>query len=285
MFRGWQQRRLGAGTGLGWLVFVAAACGVDERDFAGGEAGVTAGLGGGAGAGTPAAGGSAVGLGGAPGLAGAAGATSGGAASGAASGVAGAAAGGAGPGAAAGAGGSSPGAAGTGAITSTCSVAQLLVNGGFEAGAEPWVQFTSGTDQLVYDSTQAEYEGVIPHGGQRLGWLGGVPNETNRLSQTVTLPADVLELSFSGALRIQIFEAHALIDFLRITLVTPDRRVPLYEFDNGDATDDWIELGAPIDVAAYAGRAVTLEFESEIGTGPGTNFYLDDLALIPDCGP
>jgi hypothetical protein len=126
---------------------------------------------------------------------------------------------------------------------------------------------------------------VIPHGGQRLGWLGGVPNETNRLSQAVTLPADVLALSFVGALRIQIFEQHALIDFLRITLVTPGQRVPLYEFDNGDATDDWIDLDAPIDVAAYAGQAVTLEFESEIGMGPGTNFFLDDLALIPDCGP
>jgi hypothetical protein len=147
------------------------------------------------------------------------------------------------------------------------------------------VQFTTGTDQLVYDSTQAGYDGVIPHGGQYLGWLGGVPSETNRLSQTVTLPADVLELSFSGVLRIQIFEQHALIDFLRITLVTPGQRVPLYEFDNGDATDDWIDLAVPIDVAAYAGQAVTLEFESEIGMGPGTNFFLDDLALVPDCGP
>jgi hypothetical protein len=214
--------------------------------------------------------------------------TAGGASGGAASGGAasgGSAAGGSASGGSAGVGGGAPGAAGTGAVTSTCSVPQLLTNGGFEAGAEPWVSFSTGTDQLVYDSTQPGYEGVIPHGGQRLGWLGGVPNETNRLSQTVTLPADVLLLSFAGALRIQIFEQHALIDFLRITLVTPGSRVPLYEFDNGDATDDWIDLDVPIDVAAYAGQALTLEFESEIGNGPGTNFFLDDLTLIPDCGP
>jgi hypothetical protein len=30
------------------------------------------------------------------------------------------------------------------------------------------------------------------------------------------------------------------------------------------------------------GQALTLDIESQIGLGPGTNFFLDDLALIPE---
>jgi aminopeptidase S len=175
--------------------------------------------------------------------------------------------------------------AGAGGATSSCSIDQLLSNGDFEAGSEPWVSFTTGQDALIYDSSEETYAGVLAHGGQRLGWLGGVPNETNRLSQTVTLPANALRLTFAGALRIQLFEEHPIVDFLRISLVASGQRLPLFEFDNGDATDDWFDIGVPVDVTPYAGQALTLEIETQIGAGPGTNFYVDDLALVPGCSP
>lgn len=180
---------------------------------------------------------------------------------------------------------SKPGAAVTGGAVSSCGVAELLGNGGFEAGSAPWVSFSTGQVELIYDATLAEYDGVTPHGGSRLGWLGGVPNETNRLSQTLTLPPDVRQLSFIGSIEIQVFEQHTLIDFLRVTLVVPGARLPLLELDNGDAGQDWVDMASSLDVAPYAGEDVTLELESQIGDGPGTNFFLDDPSLVPECEP
>lgn len=181
-----------------------------------------------------------------------------------------------------GSGGAGSGNAGSGSAAPPSAVAQLLINGDFEAGVEPWASFTTGQDALIYDATQAGYEGVPAHGGQRLGWLGGVADETNRLSQTVNLPLQATRLTFAGALRVQIFEQHAIVDFLRVTVSVAGQRLPLLEFDNGDASDDWVDVRTTLDVSAFVGQTLTLDIESQIGIGPGTNFFLDDLALIPE---
>jgi hypothetical protein len=290
-------------AGLGALL-CCMSCGVDDREFngnapdcpSGTRCAEQAGLGAGAGkspgsSGATAAAGPAL-----PGLAGAgggAGSTSGGGGTAPASlggseplgGVGGSEAAGAGgtPGAPGAIGG--PSAAIPGGPVSTCGVAQLLTNGGFEAGSAPWSSFTTGQDELIYDATLASYDGVAPRGGSHLGWLGGVANEINRLSQTVTLPEDVVALSFTGSMQIQVFEQHAPIDFVRITLVVPDARLALLAFGNGDAGQSWVDIAASLDVASYAGQEVTLELESQIGDGPGTNFFLDDLSLVPACEP
>jgi hypothetical protein len=196
------------------------------------------------------------------------------------SGGASAAAGGSAAVAGSGGAGASGGNASSGGAAST--TVQLLSNAGFESGSEPWVSFTTGQDPLVYDATQAGYEGVPAHGGQRLGWLGGVADETNRLSQTVSLPVQATRLTFAGSLRVQIFEQHDIIDFLRVSLTVAGQRLPLLEFDNGDASSDWLDMTTAVDVSAFAGQAITLELESQIGMGPGTNFFVDDLALIPE---
>lgn len=162
---------------------------------------------------------------------------------------------------------------------------ELLGNGGFEAGLAPWLAFTTGDDPLDYSAGDPTVE-ITPFAGQRMGWLGGVPSEVNRLSQEVTLPTNATSVTLGGAVRIQIFEPHALIDFLRGSLVAPGQRIPIFERNNGDATEDWVTLSAPpVDIAAFAGQTLTLELESEIGVGPGTNFFLDDLSLIVECGP
>jgi hypothetical protein len=182
----------------------------------------------------------------------------------------------------AGAGGSAIGSAGA----SGCPT-NLLLDGGFESASTPWVSFTTGQDPLIYDATEQTYEGVTPHGGQRLGWLGGVPSETNRLSQTVSVPAVATGLALQCSIRIQIFEVHPNIDFLRIRLVIAGQPVPLGEFTNGNAGNDWFDFTPPPATVMTNGQAIsaTLEIESEIGAGPGTNFYVDDLALVPSCAP
>lgn len=175
--------------------------------------------------------------------------------------------------------------AGAAADPSTCG-SDILSNGGFEAGLEPWIAETTGQDPLTYDAVDSADKGVIPFGGQRLAWLGGVPDETNRLSQKVLLPAAATRVTLRGALRIQVFEPHTIVDFLRATWVISGQRIAVFEYDNGDATEDWFDFATtPLDVRAYSGQELTLEIESEIGIGPGTNFFLDDLSLVAECSP
>ena len=42
---------------------------------------------------------------------------------------------------------------------------------------------------------------------------------------------------------------------------------------------------ATIPISADAAFSLISELESEIGAGPGTNFFVDDLALVPTCAP
>jgi hypothetical protein len=174
---------------------------------------------------------------------------------------------------------------GTAGGSSSCA-GELLGNGGFETGLAPWVAFTTGQDPLVYDASVSAEQGVTPYAGQRLGWLGGVARETNRLSQSVTLAADASRLTFAGVLRIQVDGQHDVIDFLRASLVASGQRIALFEYDNSDATNEWVAFSLPpLDVLAYAGQTLTLELQSDVGDGPGTNFFLDELSLRLECTP
>lgn len=305
-------RRRGVVVGL-YALSCGVSCGLDEREFSGeteecpvGAICAPVGVGPAGAAGAPAAGASGtLGLAGAGGLAGAtAGAGGAGAASsegpaqplgngvaggapisgtgGTAMAGAGAAAGAAGMTAAAGAAGGPAEPNGSG-VDPACGVAQLLANGGFEAGSEPWVSFSTGQDPLIYDTTQASYDGVPAYAGSHLGWLGGVPGEVNRLSQTLTLPPNASEMSITGAVRVQVFEQFDVIDTLDIRLVSPSGRVSLFGRRSNDAGPDWLTFAGTANVEPYAGQVVTLEIESRIGDSPGTNFFLDALELVPLC--
>lgn len=294
MVRCWKWRSRGWASAAGWAALVGAvACSVDSRDLD--EPGETAAAGTGGSTGAPAAAGGASstdGSGGSVSDAGASNAGAGGATPSGTGGSAGPGAGGAaggldsaGAGAGDGSAGSENGGAG-GAGSGECAT-DVLVNGGFESGEEGWVAFTTGGDPLIYDSTPPEYEGVEAHGGLRLGWLGGVPSETNRLSQAVTVPAGTTRLSLRYSLRVQIFEQHAIIDFLRVRLVVAGVATPIAEYSNADAGQEWVDYAPEPLAISTNGQAlpVTLELESAIGDGPGTNFYVDDLALVPTCVP
>lgn len=316
MARCWRWRSPGWASAAGWAALIGVgACSIDSRELdetasagdvgsdgtAGGAAG-TASAGGTSGASSPlgASGGNPSGAG----IAGAASASADGTASGG-SGAAGMAAGGAGgaggASTVAGAGAESGGASGasnaagagdgsagaeSGASSGNCP-SNLLVNGGFESGEQGWVSFTTGSDPLIYDTAPADYEGVEAHGGQRLGWLGGVPSETNRLSQAVSVPPGTTRVSLRYSVRVQIFEQHATIDFLRLRLVVAGVSTPIAELSNANAGQDWVDYAPePLALGTDAQtQPLTLKIESTIGEGPGTNFYVDDVALVPTCAP
>jgi hypothetical protein len=289
MVRRWKWRSQGWTSAVGWAALVGiGACSVDSRELdEPGEtatAGTSGAPGGAGGASSTDGNGGSVSDAGAS-NAGAGGATTSGAGGSAGPGGAGGGLNAAGAGAGDGSAGAENGGAG-GAGSGECAT-DVLVNGGFESGEEGWVSFTTGDDPLIYDSTPVEYEGVEAHGGLRLAWLGGVPSETNRLSQAVNVPAGTTRLSLRYSLRVQIFEQHTIIDFLRVRLVVSGVATPIAEYSNANAGQEWVDYAPEPLAISTNGQPlpVTLEIESAIGDGPGTNFYVDDLALVPTCVP
>jgi len=59
--------------------------------------------------------------------------------------------------------------------------------------------------------------------------------------------------------------------------------VGLFSSGSNEAGPDWVRFAGTANVEAYAGQQVTLELESQIGDSPGTNFFLDELELVPLC--
>ncbi len=173
----------------------------------------------------------------------------------------------------AGQGASSPTAAGP---ISSC--VELIANGGFELGAAGWQQSVS--PPLPAGATLIDP--LFPHTGALGAYLAGRNGATDRLSQTVTLPAgsSSLTLTFWWALSTQ--EAAGAFDLLQGALDDAGGGLitTLLTVDNTSA-DDWVWSSETFDLAPYAGRTITLRFTAtNDAVGSPTAFFLDDASLL-----
>jgi serine protease len=149
----------------------------------------------------------------------------------------------------------------------TCSApGQLIGNGGFETGsAAPWTS-TSG---VVTNST-----GEAAHGGSWYAWLDGYGTQhTDTLAQTVTIPANC-KGSFTFWLHVDTANIDTTADD---TLGLTANGTTVGTWSNLDANNGYVQKS--VDLSAYAGQTVTLQFTgTEIGNGQ-TSFVIDDAAL------
>jgi hypothetical protein len=265
----------------------------DGGDAPTGSAGATTGGSGTGGAGTGGSGMSGSGMSG--GVGGASSAAPGGGVGGSGSGQesgsgsGGASSSGAAPGGAGGTSEPDPGDALQGPAVSSCA-SELLQNPGFESGVAPWAEFYPGEDPVISSETLSAEQGTRAHDGEYLAWFGGVPDETTRVSQRVSVPDGTLALVVSGYRRFLSRESQAedFADRMTIRFVRGlDVVDELFAWGNQDASSgaEWEFFSRRIDAAGYVGTELTLELESSTGATPESNFYFDDLSLIAECAP
>ncbi|MCX5208787.1 putative Ig domain-containing protein [Kitasatospora sp. NBC_00240] len=153
----------------------------------------------------------------------------------------------------------------------SCTAAQLLANPGFETGsASSWTETNSGGTSAVSNSS-----GEPPHSGSYDAWLDGYGvTNTDTLAQTVTLPTGCAAYTFS-------FWLH--IDSASSTTTAYDK---LTVTANGTTLATYSNLNAAggyqqrtFNLAAYAGRSVTLKFTGTEDYTKQTSFVLDDIAV------
>jgi hypothetical protein len=233
-------------------------------------------------------------------------ATTGGVAAGGApaGGTAGAAAGGTIGGAAAGGttGGSGSPTGGRPGTPNGCG--ELLLDGAFAAASDAWTADSTypnlalNVHSIVASRGEPALvaEGVEPYSDEHLAWLGGVPasnrNHVVSVSQTLTLPENLEELSFAGAVRIATYEVDnsESYDQVYVELRTLDDELgwQFASFDNRHAGGGWFEIDSidphPDDLDALSGRTLVFTAYSRTDLDGITHFWFDSLSLFALCG-
>lgn len=172
---------------------------------------------------------------------------------------------------------------GTGTSSSTFTVssggggnsAQLITNGGFEAGQSPWSESSTGGYQIV-DPTN-------PHSGAYSAYLCGYNNCVDKIWQTVTIPSTMTKATETFWLYINTNESGSTCyDYFYARIRTTSGAVittPLTQC-NANA-HGWTQYSYDVTSAlsAYKGQQVQIYFAGTTDSSLITNFFVDDVAF------
>jgi hypothetical protein len=171
---------------------------------------------------------------------------------------------------------------------------ELLSDGGFEVGSSPSGTYTfttvssswtwqyggsSGTSNPRYYSvssgTNAAYSG---------NWClyFDLGPSTNRLYQTVSIPSGVTA-TLSFWLKVGTFETTTSVayDTLKVSIAdTSGVALGSITYSNLDANAGFAWVKHNLDVSAYAGRTVRVQFDTFEDSTGDTIFQLDDVSLV-----
>ena len=148
---------------------------------------------------------------------------------------------------------------------------QPIKNGDFEMGNAYWTEYSSGGYELIQIPPANMPQ---PTSGSYLVWLGGAANETSRISQSFTVPANLTKLKFNFWIASQDVCGY---DKLRIRASgTVVGSLNLCEENN---TNGWV-VGY-LSLADYANQSITLEFEVTTDGSLNSNFFMDDVRMAP----
>ncbi|GAA2695381.1 MULTISPECIES: M20/M25/M40 family metallo-hydrolase [Streptomyces] len=147
-----------------------------------------------------------------------------------------------------------------------CDTGQKIVNGGFEDGTSPWTGDTR---------TIGQYDGQVAHSGTRYSWLGGWGTTSNEsIGQTVTVPEGCAAVKLDYYLHIDTKETtNTPYDTLRVQV----DGTTVSTKSNADAASGYVRQS--LDLSAYAGRQVTVTFESTEDAYLQTSFVIDDVTV------
>ncbi|MBN1872995.1 MAG: S8 family serine peptidase [Anaerolineae bacterium] len=143
-------------------------------------------------------------------------------------------------------------------------------NGNFESGVDgSWAEESSTGYDLIVNYYP---EGLLPHSGQWLAWLGGNFNEVSTIGQQVTIPETRKTLSFwyvSGT------RDACGKDFAYV--IVGDTVLHTFNLCFSESTKTWQSFS--VDVSAYAGQTVDIQFHVETDDTENSNFFIDDVTL------
>ena len=157
-------------------------------------------------------------------------------------------------------------------------------NGNFEQGRRDWAEIINGTTpgKLIY-STQESPLAMID--GSFYGWLGGIPNQTNELSQTFRLASPLPSLKLRYLYWIQSDEDTCSDAEVAEVRVNGDP-LETYQLCKQNRTFDETKghgwRRGVLELAGYQGNMVTLTFFTRLNGAKNSNFFVDVVQLCSD---
>jgi hypothetical protein len=184
-----------------------------------------------------------------------------------------------------------------GSITKTATVAlnvtptggggsELVVDGGFEQAtasgnsAPGWTGTPSPTGRNLIVKG-----GSYPHAGTAYAELGGGVNQTDLLTQTLTIPSNATAASLTFWTNIVTQESGSTAyDFLYVNVVSGATTTTKLTLNNSNSTSSSNTNGtyfkpAAIDLLSYKGSTITLQFRVTTDVSLTTFFRIDDVSL------
>lgn len=145
-----------------------------------------------------------------------------------------------------------------------------LLNGDFEAGRTAWSESSLKGWPLIVHAGEPNM--IPPHGGEWAAWLGGGHNEYATLQQTAQVPVSAPYLGYWYATFSQDtcgFD-NGWVKINSVTLKTH----PLCQ---AQATGGWVKQ--VLDLTAYAGQVVQLQFGASTDASLLSSLFIDDVAF------
>lgn len=153
---------------------------------------------------------------------------------------------------------------------------EVAVNGNFEGGATGWTQSSSQGFRLICTKATCG-AGLQPHGGSALAWLGGGNSERSRLTQTVAIPAGKpAYLSYWHWIESEDYCGYDY-GYVQVFVDNGLRTLQRYSLCNTARTGGWSLQ--TIDVSAYAGKTVRVEFYVANDRSLISSLLIDDVSL------
>lgn len=153
---------------------------------------------------------------------------------------------------------------------------QKIVNPDFEAGATGWNQSSAQGFSLICDAGDCG-TGLQPHSGNRLAWLGGANRERSRLTQSFTLPAGQ-PATLTYWRRVDSEDAcGADFGYVYVVMGSTKKLLVRYQLCSSYRTGGWVP--ASINLNAYAGRTIGLEFYVTTSTNLISSMFIDDVTV------
>jgi hypothetical protein len=185
-----------------------------------------------------------------------------------------------------GTGGMGTGGMGTGGVCVPIT-RQLLINPAFDfdtgsqnPGETGW---TNAGMPIVYlaNGTGSNHPDVTAQSPPNLAWFGGLNNENDQLSQSVSIPTGATSLSFSFFYAVVTQESNgaAQADVFDVTLLAGTQVISLAHLSEDNATNTWTPVTVPVP-SALAGQAVTVMLHGVTNNNNRfTSFYIDTMAF------
>ncbi len=153
-------------------------------------------------------------------------------------------------------------------------VTNLIVNGGFEGSASPWVGSGNGYFYIA--------NGVSPHGGTGYIYFGVNNRATGQSYQTVTIPSNAtgtlnfwLNVTSSETTTTTAYDKL----FVEVRSTTGSLLQTLATYSNLSKTTQGNYSLKTFNVAAYRGQTIRIQFRSTMDNSITSTFRVDDVSL------